>query len=240
MPSVSEHYADLLAPIYSWMVGGVDAALSLGEADLVGLLPAAGLAVDLGAGFGMHALPLARAGWRVLAVDSSPRLLSELETRAAGLSVRACCGDLLDFARHLAPEERAELILCMGDTLTHMDSLDAVAQLARGVAGRLARGGRFIATFRDYTRLPSGDARFIPVRSDENRILTCFLEESGDHLHVHDLLHERAGHTWATKASSYRKLRLPPPMAVDIFTAAGLRAKVEPGPRGMVRLIADA
>jgi hypothetical protein len=40
--------------------------------------------------------------------------------------------------------------------------------------------------------------------------------------------------------SSYRKLRLAPDALRQMFSAAGLRAVIEPGPRGMVRLIADA
>jgi SAM-dependent methyltransferase len=240
MSSVSEHYAELLAPVYSWMVGGAEAAFAVGKAELDTLLPGAGFAVDLGAGFGMHTIPLARAGWRVLAIDSSSHLLSELEASAVGLPVKAHCDDLLSFAKHLLPGERAELVICMGDTLTHLTGLESITDLSRSVASCLARGGRFIATFRDYTRLPTGTARFIPVRSDPHRVLMCFLEESGDHVQVHDVLHERATGSWTTKVSSYQKLRLKPDAAAEIFAAAGLRSRLEAGPRGMVRLVADA
>jgi SAM-dependent methyltransferase len=240
MSSVPEHYANLLAPVYSWMLGGAEAAFALGESDLASLLPVPGLAVDLGAGIGMHAIPLARAGWRVLAIDASSHLLSELESAATGLPVSVHCDDIRNVTAQLAPGERVDLVICMGDTLTHLDSLESVAALGRSVAGCLAPRGRFIATFRDYTHLPSGTARFIPVRSDDRRILTCFLEESGDHVQVHDMLHERTNESWTTKVSSYRKLRLKPETAAEIFAATGLRSRLEPGPRGMVRLVADA
>ena len=72
MSSVAAHYEALLAPVYLWMAGGIDNALALGASDLAGFAGPGGLAVDLGAGFGMHAIPLARAGYRVLAIDSSP------------------------------------------------------------------------------------------------------------------------------------------------------------------------
>ncbi len=174
MSSVTEHYDTLLAPIYSWRVGGADAAFAAGQSD------------------------------------------------------------------HLANGERADLMLCMGDTLTHLESAAAVVESSRLVAPHLAATGRFVATFRDYTRLPSGDARFIPVRAEEKRILTCFLEESGDHVRVHDLLHERTAAAWATRVSSYRKLRPAPETVRRTFESAGLRARIEPGPRGMVRRVADA
>jgi len=240
MSSVTEHYENLLAPVYTWMLGGPEAAFTQGQADLASVHRSGKFAIDLGAGFGMHTVPLARAGWRVLAIDSSATLLSQLSAFAQGLSVDAQCGDLLRFTEYLSADERADLILCMGDTLTHLETPDAIPALSRTVAARLAPGGRFVATFRDYTRLPSGEARFIPVRADEHRILTCFLEEFDSFVQVHDLLHERAGNTWGTRVSTYRKLRLAPEEVRQTFQAAGLQATVELAPRGMVRLVADA
>lgn len=238
MASVSEHYASLLAPIYAWMAGGLDASLARGRAELEELGVAGSLAVDLGAGFGMHSIPLAQAGWKVLAVDSSPVLLSQLAQRANGLPIRARWGDLLQFPRLLAPSEQPDLVLCMGDTLTHLEGRKSVAALARAIAGRLAPQGRFIATFRDYSQLPQGDARFIPVHADDERILTCFLEDAGSHVQVHDLLHERQDGRWNTRVGTYRKLRLAPEDARTLFEESGLRATINTAARGMVRLTA--
>ena len=77
----AEHYRAHLAPVYLWMAGGFEAALSRGEAEVDALFPdlaPGATAVDLGAGFGMHAIPLARAGARVLALfpDTGERYLS--------------------------------------------------------------------------------------------------------------------------------------------------------------------
>jgi 2-polyprenyl-3-methyl-5-hydroxy-6-metoxy-1,4-benzoquinol methylase len=238
MSSVAEHYENLLAPVYTWMAGGPKVAFATGQADLDPVLLAGNLAIDLGAGFGMHSIPLARSGWRVLAIDSSPVLLHQLTTLAQGLQVTARLGDLLDFAKHLAPDERPDLILCMGDTLTHLETPHAVSALSREVAHSLSPGGRFVATFRDYSRLPSGEARFIPVRADEHRVLTCFLEEFDDYVLVHDLLHERTNNTWAFKASCLtsirfageRQLKLPPyagtaDLAAPVFLVAAALAR---------------
>ena len=70
--------------------------------------------------------------------------------------------DLLTFRQHLT--RPAGLILCMGDTLPHLDDHDRVALLFREVSEALAPDGTFVATFRDYSAPPSGDSRFIPVR----------------------------------------------------------------------------
>jgi hypothetical protein len=126
----------------------------------------------------------------------------------------------------------------MGDTLTHLDSKDSVERLFADVAACLRPGGRFVATFRDYTTLATGVSRFIPVRSDDARIQTCFLEESGDSVLVHDIVHERHGDAWAMKVSAYPKLRLDPEWVARALANRGLAVERDAGPRGMVRIIA--
>lgn len=238
MTSVAQHYADHLAPIYVWMAGGLERALTLGASDVADFFGSVQYAVDLGAGFGMHTIPLARAGARVLAVDSSAQLLSTLASTSSGLAVDIVQADLCEFSSYLSASP--DLILCMGDTLTHLASLEVVNGLIHSVAAALQPGGTFLATFRDYRRLPSGESRFIPVRSDDSRIHTCFLEELPEHVLVHDLIHERTGEQWQMRISSYLKLRLDPDELVASATSAGLRCKLESGPRGMVKLRADA
>jgi len=239
MNAVTDHYERLLASIYQWMVGGSEFALGLGAADLaaLGIGPSAGVpAIDLGAGFGMHAIPLARLGYAVTAIDSSALLSSQLRQLADGLDIRVFEADLREFPACIKAAPR--LILCMGDTLTHLSSAVDVDRLCGRVATALAPGGRFIATFRDYTNSLHGNARFIPVRSDTDRIHTCFLEEEPDRMLVHDILHERRNGTWSMRVSSYPKLRLSPDEVVRTLEQHGLEARCEPGPRGMVQVIA--
>jgi 2-polyprenyl-3-methyl-5-hydroxy-6-metoxy-1,4-benzoquinol methylase len=57
--------------------------------------------LDLGAGFGMHATPLARRGARVTAIDTSSELLRALEQLAGDLSIQAVNDDLLAFQNHI-------------------------------------------------------------------------------------------------------------------------------------------
>ena len=155
MQSVRDHYASHLAPIYVWMCGGVEAALTRGdgELDALGLVPrATRRAVDLGA----------------------------------------------------------------------------------------ASGGVFVLSFRDYTAPLEAERRFIPVKSDADRILTCFLEYEENHVIVHDLLHERYGSAWRQRVSAYRKLRLSPDWVVAALDRAGFQVRRQAGLSGMVRLVAQA
>jgi SAM-dependent methyltransferase len=237
---VSDHYEELLGPVYSWMIGDVEAATARADAELDAIgLPshATGTAVDLGAGFGMHSLPLARRGYKVIAIDTYQPLLQELRSRAGSLAIDTVNADLLDLRGHVS--QPADVILCMGDTLTHLPDAASVDSLFAAIAAVLSPGGLFVATFRDYVSTPlQGDERFILVRSDENRILTCFLEYSDETVLVHDVLHERVAAKWQLRLSSYSKLRLAPEGIVKALTCHGFSVRREAGLGGMVRIVA--
>jgi SAM-dependent methyltransferase len=240
MTHVADHYEKMLSPVYAWMVGGAEAALTAGASEVEDLalgLSAGSLVVDLGAGFGMHAIPLAKAGMRVVAVDNSEQLLTQLAQLAGDLAIRTVQDDLLSFRGHLTGKPNA--VLCMGDTLTHLPDHTNVDFLVQEVAEALAPGGKFVLSFRDFSVPLENEKRFIPVRADERRILTCFLEYEEDTVVVHDILHERAGDAWDTKVSSYRKLRLSPQRVVASLESFGFEARHESGVRGMVRVVGE-
>jgi SAM-dependent methyltransferase len=239
MASVADHYRSHLAPVYAWMSGGLDAAIGRGETEIENILPdlsRGSRAVDLGAGFGMHSIPLAHRGCEVLAIDTSSHLLEELKGHAGSLPITAVEDDLLAFQRYL--QGTPDVILCMGDTLTHLPDRASALKLFALAAESLRPGGRFVATFRDYTSASIGTGRFIPVKSDADRILTCFLEYAAEHVDVHDLLHERNDDGWQLRVSAYRKLRLGPDWISASLHDRGFSVRAEPGASGMIRLIA--
>lgn len=236
MTTAQQHYDDLLAPIYVWMAGGLEAALKAGAADVASLLPGSGIAIDLGAGFGMHAIPLAAGGYEVTAIDTSKQLLDVLRSNSAGLDVRTIDADLTGFRQYV--DAPADLVVCLGDTLTHLPDAVQVTRLFDDIAASLRPLGRLVLTFRDYCNPATGNARFIPVRSDAERIHTCFLEESTDRMLVHDIVHERDGSGWRMQVSSYPKLRLSPQAVEAALREAGLEPTVAAGARGMVRVTA--
>ena len=72
----------------------------------------------------------------------------------------------------------------------------------------LAPGGRLILTFRDMSEALTGLDRFIPVQSDADRVMVCFLEYEPQTVVVHDLIHSRTETGWTMRRSCYRKLRV--------------------------------
>ena len=239
MASVSQHYEKHLAPVYSWMAGGIENAVSCGQRELaeIGLASGDGrYAVDLGAGFGMHAIPLARQGWRVLAIDSSAQLLEELKAQAPGALITPVLDDMRNFERHLA--DTPDLILCMGDTLTHLADMGEVMSLVQSAAARIAPNGQFVVSFRDYSAPLEDERRFIAVQSDEARLLTCFLEYDATSVRVHDILHERKKSGWVMRVSAYQKLRIEARRLKEQLAWCGFETRTGTGLFGMIRMVA--
>ncbi|MEV6839651.1 class I SAM-dependent methyltransferase [Streptomyces sp. NPDC051133] len=237
-----EHYDRLLAEHYTWMLGGDVRQLADRQSDFLtglGLAgPAEGVtAVDLGCGPGAQTLALARLGYDpVIAVDTSRRLLDELTQHARGFAaIRPVHGDLRSVLPEVAEPGSVGAVVCMGDTLPHLPARSDVPPLLGHVARALAPGGHFVVTYRDLTRELRGTERFIPVRSDDDRLLTCFLEYRDEEtVTVHDLFHLRTGGSWELRAGSYPKLRIAPAWLAEQCRAAGLRiVRDTTGPGGM-------
>jgi 2-polyprenyl-3-methyl-5-hydroxy-6-metoxy-1,4-benzoquinol methylase len=240
MGTAAAHYQTHLGPIYSWMLGDLKAAFKRSDAEIGELqlpLSAGRVAVDLGAGLGLHSIALANRGFHVTAIDNCQALLEELNARRGALLINTLNADLIEFPAFLT--DQAQVIVCMGDTLTHLPTLSAVESLLASVARSLAPGGVFATTFRDYaTATLQGDSRFILVRADAARILTCFLEYGDRQVTVHDLLHEQRSGQWHQSVSSYSKLRLAPDWIAAKLVALGLLVRRDSAPGGMVRIVA--
>jgi SAM-dependent methyltransferase len=230
MVDSTTHYRVLLAKHYSWMLGKefeqavADqlrefTALGIGEGRRA-------LAVDLGCGPGHQAAALADLGFdKVLAVDTSQTLLDELVQHRGSRPIDTICANILGLAHHMA-DGSADVVVCVGDTLTHLETQAAVQNLIDGCCRALRPGGRLLLSFRDYTKPLD---RVIPVRLDTDRLMTCILDYVDDHVDVTDLIYSRAGAGWDVNKSSYRKLRLSPDDVVGRLCSLGFATESIPG-----------
>ncbi|KAJ3153675.1 hypothetical protein HDU86_005174 [Geranomyces michiganensis] len=200
------------------------------------------LAIDLGCGPGFQTIPLLEAGFRVLAVDASKGLLDELDAERVALNINpslltAVQDDMLNFRANVA-DGTAATIICMGDSPTHLASLNEVRTMIADAFAALASGGTLMLQFRDMTRPLEGTDRFVPVRSDNMTVFTCFLEwdsvpgaaaagvvepdGSGRRVKVHDLVHVKKGNsTWELCKSWYYKLAMSADWVARTLTEAG-------------------
>lgn len=222
MATVEKHYQDVLSDVYSWMLGGYDVQLPKYRAffDVHNLKPAgSGVAVDLGAGCGFQSIPLSELGYAVTAIDLDDSLLQELRANDTTEKVITKRDDMLNFVDQV--KVPSELIVCMTDTLLHLESKHRVTELFKKVFDHLEARGHFVITFRDLSHTLEGLDRFIPVKQDEKTLFTCFVEYEPDTVKVHDLVYRNANSEWTLSKSFYRKLRLSPDWVVDQLTHIG-------------------
>lgn len=242
MTEVMRHYDELLAEHYTWMTG-----LSLRDKAAEQLLPLeeigvekarGGLAVDLGCGPGFQSLALADLGYGpVLAVDTCEALLCELDTAKGGAAIETATADLRCIAQ-LVPDAAATIVVCMGDSLTHLSTRADVTNLFRDVHAALSVDGQFVLTFRDYAIARQGLDRFIPVQTDADRILLCALDYRPATVTVTDLVLSRVDGHWSLKKSSYQKLRLSPPEIASELEQIGFSIDHDAATGGMHALVA--
>lgn len=237
--TAKEHYANHLGNFYSWMTGDFDTIQNefLDFLRRQGIYPSTTkIAIDLGAGHGLQTVPLATLGFKVVAVDFNQQLLDELKENTKGLSVDIINEDIRRVSQfgHYQPE----LILCCGDTLAHLESKGEVEQLIKDISATLVKGGMLLLSFRDYSEPLIGNNRFIPVKGDDTRMLTCILDYEENSVTVTDLLHEKAATGWLQKVSAYKKVRLTTAFVTHLLEANSLRIECNVAVNRLITIVA--
>ncbi|EIE01384.1 class I SAM-dependent methyltransferase [Leptospira licerasiae] len=210
MQTPESHYENFLAEKYSWMLGD----LSVREKDQLEVFRSFeifpqgnGVAWDLGAGSGIQSIPLEDLGFQVLAIDLSEKLLSEIKARKPDTKIRTKVADIR--SRELYQGVSPELLLCMGDTITHLGSEKDWEDTVSLWSSFLSPGSKLILGYRDLSYGKPGDQNIFVVRSEESKIFTCQLQFTQNKAEVTDIFHEKTDKGWTVSSSSYNKLILP-------------------------------
>ena len=189
MTIVKNHYDTHLGDFYSWMIGDFETKQNEHQQFLEenNVVPTSTkIALDLGAGNGIQSVSLAKLAFEVKAIDFNKQLLAELGTNRQNLPIEIIEGDIRFVKNYAAP--KPELIICWGDTLAHLENFAEIERLISDCAEILADNGKLILSFRDYSNALVGDERFIAVKNDDTKILTCILDYEESKVRVTDLL----------------------------------------------------
>ena len=135
-----ETYGDRFADVYDDWYGEVsDAGATV--ARVAGLVDRAGggAVLELGAGSGRLALPLAEAGLDVWAVDASAAMIERLRAKPGAERVHAVVGDMAALDLDGAPA--FAVVLCAFNTFFNLADTEAQRRCLANVAARLAPAG---------------------------------------------------------------------------------------------------
>jgi SAM-dependent methyltransferase len=102
--------------------------------------------LDAACGVGIYALPLARMGCPVVALDITRPFLEELESKAAGCrNVQVIEADIREFAASPPVDAgRFRTVLSMCSSWGYLRDKDEHVELARNIRGLLEPGGKFL------------------------------------------------------------------------------------------------
>lgn len=134
--------------------------------------------LDLGAGSGGHLLPLLRNGHKVDALDISGPMLEVLagKLRYQGLKARLYQGDMCTYAK----AGSYDFIYALGDTVHHLDGLEAFQGFLKQSYANLASGGHLVFTHRspDYFEFLADIGNFYEVHGADYLLWAVSLTDS--------------------------------------------------------------
>jgi glycine/sarcosine N-methyltransferase len=143
----ADDFYDALAPLFDVMTDW-QARLATEGPFLQAVLSEAGAqrVLDAACGSGGHAFALHEWGYSVTGADISAGMIEIARTKAAQAQVPVpfVVSDLAGLPQHLPPEHAFDAVLCLGNSLPHLLTQDALIAALRGMAGVLRPGGLLV------------------------------------------------------------------------------------------------
>jgi SAM-dependent methyltransferase len=174
---VASTYGERFARVYDDWYGDADVTPVV---DTLADLAAGGPVLELGAGTGRLAIPLAQRDLDVDALDASGAMLDRLRAKPGADRVRrVIAADMADVGDAAGPANYG-LVFVAANTLFLLDSSDAQARCIAGAARALRPGGRLVveAFVPDLERLAPPAADTVAVRSIEPDRVVLFATKS--------------------------------------------------------------
>jgi SAM-dependent methyltransferase len=141
---------DALAAHYDLVYPDWEAAMRRQGGFLSRLLPRGARVLDVAAGIGTQSLPLAAAGYEVVARDRSAGAIDRLRYEAGrrGLTVDAEPADMRTVGRSV--EGRFDAVIALDNSLPHLLSDEDLTTALRGFRDLIEPDGRLLVSVRDY------------------------------------------------------------------------------------------
>jgi len=169
--------------------------------------------LDCACGIGTQAIGFAKLGNHVTASDLSPAAVNRAAQEAAlrGLNISFCVADMTSMPEIM--KGNFDVIAAMDNALPHL-SPHQLGRALRQIGSRLAQGGRFIASIRDYDQIlkqrPTMQQPAFYGDPAERRIVHQVWDWiDAERYVVHLYITEESNHTWTTHhfVSEYRCIR---------------------------------
>jgi SAM-dependent methyltransferase len=129
--------------------------------------PTDGRMLDIGCGTGSLAVALGREGYDVTGIDLDAEMIRLARIKAEGRAgVRFSIGNMLDLVQLYGPAVFG-CVVCFGNTLVHLNSMEDVSAFIRQVHAILKDGGRFMIQILNYDHVLDHEIRQLPMIENE-------------------------------------------------------------------------
>ncbi|MDR2900331.1 MAG: class I SAM-dependent methyltransferase [Treponema sp.] len=120
--------------------------------------------LDLGCATGTTAIQLMRRGMDVVGIDNNAQMIQSAARRnpEPKTHARFFLMDVSDAHKYL-PKNSFDIVICLGNTLPHLNSLESIENLITSVHGLLKTGGVFIFQLINYDMILSEHLESLPT-----------------------------------------------------------------------------
>lgn len=182
--------------------------------------------LDCACGIGTQSIGLAGLGYSVTASDISEGELAEAKVRAAanGVAINFARADFCALSDTFS--EQFELVIAMDNALPHMLTRADLERAVRSIVDRVASGGLFVASIRDYDAIleskPPYSPPYIHQTTDGQRVSFQTWEWSGENYRLIQYIIDDGKNLEASKFTcEYRATRRAE--LTELLLAAGCR-----------------
>lgn len=185
--------------------------------------------LDTACGTGWHSIALAQRGYITAGCDASPEMIERAKENAtqAGVPVRF---EPADFTRLDIFAEPFDAILCLGNSLPHLLSQEALVDAILQMRGRLTSPGVLILHNLNYDLRMKAKPRFFSASGSADTLVWRFADYGPEFITFHTALFERkpsekpgGAASWSVEVNSTLQRPLLAADLDDALTRGGFR-----------------
>jgi SAM-dependent methyltransferase len=146
--------------------------------------------LDTACGTGWHAIALAQRGYRATGCDASPVMIEMARTNAATAKADVPF-EVADFNHLDKFSETFDAVLCLGNSLPHLLSQEALVKALQQMRGKLHPGGLLILHNLNYDMRMAKKPRFFSANGHDRALVWRFADYGPEFITFHTALFER-------------------------------------------------